>query len=81
MQYRRGWVAFLLFMLTPINYIDRVTLSFAAEPITKEFGLSSVMLGYLFSSFLWAAASILTLTRLPIGGRSAMDAMPAASKA
>jgi hypothetical protein len=26
MQYRRGWVALLLFMLAPINYIDRATL-------------------------------------------------------
>jgi MFS family permease len=63
MQYRRGWVALLLFALSLINYIDRVTLSFAAEPISREFGLSSVMLGYLFSSFLWTY----TLCLLPVG--------------
>jgi MFS family permease len=63
MQYRRGWVALLLFTLSLINYIDRVTLSFAAGPISQEFGLSSVTLGYLFSSFLWTY----TLFLLPMG--------------
>ncbi|MBE7158390.1 MAG: MFS transporter [Rhodospirillales bacterium] len=63
MPYRRGWVALLLFTLALINYIDRVTLSFAADPITREFGLSSVTLGYLFSSFLWTY----TLFLLPMG--------------
>jgi ACS family glucarate transporter-like MFS transporter len=63
MQYRRGWVALLLFTLALINYIDRVTLSFAAGPITQEFGLSSVTLGYLFSFFLWTY----TLFLLPMG--------------
>lgn len=63
MPYRRGWVALLLFALALINYIDRVTLSFAAEPIAKEFGLSPVTLGYLFSSFLWTY----TLFLLPMG--------------
>lgn len=63
MPYKRGWIAFLLFLLALINYIDRVTLSFAAEPIVKEFGLSSVALGYLFSSFLWTY----TLFLIPMG--------------
>ena len=63
MQYRRGWVALFLFTLTLINYVDRVTLSFAAEPISREFGLSPVTLGYLFSSFLWTY----TLCLLPMG--------------
>ena len=63
MYYRRGWIAMLLFALALINYIDRVTLSFAAAPIAKEFGLSPVLLGYLFSSFLWTY----TLFLLPMG--------------
>ena len=63
MPYRRGWVALLLFSLALINYIDRVTLSFAAEPIAREYGLSPVTLGYLFSSFLWTY----TLCLLPVG--------------
>jgi MFS family permease len=62
-MYRRGLVALFLFTLALINYIDRVTLSFAATPIMQEFGLSPVALGYLFSSFLWTY----TLFLIPIG--------------
>src|SRR4051812_24212188 len=36
-----------------INYVDRVALSVASKPIADEFGLSPVVMGYLFSSFLW----------------------------
>ncbi|HWK46943.1 MAG TPA: MFS transporter [Stellaceae bacterium] len=63
MHYRRGWVALMLFSLTLINYIDRATLSFAIEPIAREFGLSTVAKGYLFSSFLWTY----TLFLIPMG--------------
>jgi MFS family permease len=50
---RRYWIYLLLFCLSAINYVDRVALSVAAQPIAKEFDLSPVALGYLFSSFLW----------------------------
>jgi MFS family permease len=63
MRYRRGWVALMLFSLTLINYIDRSTLSFAIEPISKALGLSTVGRGYLFSSFLWGY----TLLLIPMG--------------
>jgi MFS family permease len=63
MQYRRGWVALMLFSLTLINYIDRTTLSFAIEPISQALGLSTVGKGYLFSSFLWTY----TLCLIPMG--------------
>src|ERR1700761_587931 len=63
MQYRRGWVALMLFSLTLINYIDRATLSFAIEPISQALGLSTVAKGYLFSSFLWTY----TLFLIPMG--------------
>ncbi|WP_247301655.1 MFS transporter, partial [Bradyrhizobium sp. 179] len=53
----------MLFLLAMLNYIDRVTLSFAASPIAKEFGLSPVALGYLFSSFLWTY----TVFLIPMG--------------
>lgn len=43
----------LLFTLALINYLDRIALSVAAKPISVEFGLSPVEMGYLFSSFLW----------------------------
>ena len=33
--------------------VDRVVLSVSATPIAKEFDISPVQLGYLFSSFLW----------------------------
>lgn len=63
MPFKRGWIALLLFALAMINYIDRVTLSFAAGPIAKEYGLDPVSLGYLFSSFLWTYALFL----IPMG--------------
>jgi ACS family glucarate transporter-like MFS transporter len=53
MKKRRLWVCVFLFVLTTINYTDRVALSVAAKPISVEFGLTPVELGYLFSSFLW----------------------------
>jgi MFS family permease len=63
MHYRRGWIALLLFSMTLINYMDRSTLSFAIDPISKEFGLSTVAKGYLFSSFLWTY----TIFLIPVG--------------
>ena len=53
MHNRRLWVCVFLFTLTTINYTDRVALSVVARPISVEFGLTPVELGYLFSSFLW----------------------------
>ncbi|MFL9908320.1 MFS transporter [Paraburkholderia sp. RL17-337-BIB-A] len=63
MSYRRGWIALFLFSLSMINYMDRIALSIAAKPIATEFKLSSVGLGYLFSSFIWSYALFL----LPMG--------------
>ena len=51
---RRFWVYFLLLVFAGIAYVDRVNMSVAGKPIAHELGLSPVMLGYLFSSFLWA---------------------------
>ena len=39
-----------------VNYIDRINLSVAAPQIQAEFGLTSVQLGWLFSSFFWLYA-------------------------
>ena len=44
----------LLFTACTINYIDRVVLSVSAPQIVKDFGLSTIELGYLFSAFLWS---------------------------
>jgi ACS family glucarate transporter-like MFS transporter len=63
MTMRRTWVCVFLFMLTFINYTDRVALSIAAKPISTEFGLSPVEMGYLLSSFLWTYV----LCLLPVG--------------
>jgi MFS family permease len=62
--HRRYWVFFLLLLFSGIAYLDRVNMSVAGKPIAREFGLSPVALGYLFSSFLWAYV----LMMLP-GGR------------
>src|SRR5215471_16282606 len=63
MSYRRGWIAVFLFTLAMINYMDRIALSIAAAPIAAEFKLSTVSMGYLFSSFIWSYALFL----LPMG--------------
>ena len=63
MNFRRGWVCLFLFTLTSINYADRVALSVAAKPISTEFGLSPVEMGYLLSSFLW----FYVLCLIPVG--------------
>lgn len=63
MKNRLMWIALLLFLLAMINYIDRITLSFAITPIAKEFQLDDIAKGYLFSSFLWTY----TLFLIPAG--------------
>lgn len=60
---RRGWIALFLFVLSMINYMDRIALSIAAQPIAEEFKLDAVGMGYLFSSFIWSYA----LCLLPMG--------------
>jgi MFS family permease len=64
MTRRRYWVYGLLFLMNAISYTDRVNMSLAGRPISEEFHLTPVTLGYLFSSFLWAYV----LMMLP-GGR------------
>jgi MFS family permease len=53
MQNRRIFIYIFLFSLTSINYIDRVALSVAAQPIAHEFGISPIQMGFLLSSFIW----------------------------
>lgn len=61
--FRRGWVYLLLLTLIMINYMDRSAVSIVAKDIATEFKLSPVLLGYLFSSFLWTYVIFL----LPVG--------------
>lgn len=63
MHYRRGWVCVFLITLTMINYADRVALSVAATPVSAEFRLSKVEMGYLLSSFLW----MYVICLIPVG--------------
>jgi MFS family permease len=62
-SHRRGWVYLLLFLVAVINFIDRVVISVNAQPIAKEFNLTPIALGYLFSSYLWTY----TLCQIPVG--------------
>ena len=60
---RRLVVYFLLFLLSVIAYIDRISISFGAKPLAQEFQLSPVAMGYVLSSFFWTYAICL----IPIG--------------
>ncbi|SAL27463.1 MFS transporter [Caballeronia sordidicola] len=59
----RYWVYLMLFLLTTINYLDRVVLSVGAGPLAADLHVNKVQLGYLFSSFLWGYALFL----IPVG--------------
>jgi MFS family permease len=50
---RRIWIYALLFVMTAINYVDRINLSVASKSIAAAYGLSPGALGLLFSSFSW----------------------------
>ncbi|MGI4797207.1 MAG: MFS transporter, partial [Janthinobacterium lividum] len=63
MQTRRFRIYVLMFLLAAINYIDRSALSVAAAPLSQEFRLDPVQMGYLFSSFLW----LYVLCLVPMG--------------
>jgi MFS family permease len=55
----RTFVYSMLFIVTAINYLDRVNLSVAAKSIATELGLSPVELGWIFSAFLWSYIVVL----------------------
>ena len=50
---RRIWIYVLLFVMTAINYVDRINLSVASKSIAAAYHLSPGALGLLFSSFSW----------------------------
>ena len=47
-------IILFLFLLTTVNYADRATLSITGSDISRQFALSPVTMGYLFSAFGWA---------------------------
>ncbi len=51
---RRWIIGVLLGAGVLVNYIDRINLSVAAPQLQREFGLSPVELGLLFSAFFWS---------------------------
>ena len=50
----RYWIVVMLFIVTAFNYGDRATLSIAGASMSKDLGLDSVGMGYVFSAFSWA---------------------------
>ena len=50
---RRWRIAVLLGIGVIVNFFDRVNLSVAITPLKSEYGLSTVALGYLLSSYSW----------------------------
>src|ERR1700737_1029013 len=55
-----GWT----FLISAIAYLDRVNISIAGKSIAKEYGLTDIQLGYVFSAFVLGYA----LFQPPWGG-------------
>lgn len=51
---KRFAVLAMLFIVTTINYADRATLSIAGPALSKELGIDTVVMGYIFSAFGWS---------------------------
>jgi MFS family permease len=67
-----------LFLVVLVNYIDRVNLSVAAGPLRKALDLSTVQLGYIFSSFSWTYIIFLIPLGRLVDRWGAAKALPAA---
>lgn len=57
-SYIRYRILAFLFISVVINYMDRTNISVAADALTKEFHLSSVQLGLVFSAFGWTYVAL-----------------------
>lgn len=57
----RAGLVFCLFLLSAIAFLDRTNISIAGPQISREYGLSNVRLGWVFSAFLigYAASQVL----------------------
>ena len=53
---RRWLMVVLLFVAMLVNYVDRGSLSIAAVPLMREFGLTPAAMGALLSAFFWTYA-------------------------
>jgi ACS family glucarate transporter-like MFS transporter len=64
MSVRRRYLVYAgTFVMMMLCYVDRINLSVAARSIATSYGLSSLQLGFVFSSFLWTYLVCL----LPLG--------------
>src|SRR3974377_930817 len=61
-----------MFLMSSIAYLDRVNISIAGAAIQKDYGLSDIQLGYVFSAFVIGYA----LFQAP-GGRLRGPVLPA----
>lgn len=50
----RWWIVVMLFVVTSINYADRAVLAIAGPVLSKDLGLNSAQMGFIFSAFGWA---------------------------
>jgi ACS family glucarate transporter-like MFS transporter len=57
----RWFLVFGLFFLSAVAYLDRVNISIAGNSIAAEYHLSTIQLGWVFSTFLWGYASFQTI--------------------
>jgi ACS family glucarate transporter-like MFS transporter len=65
LQGRVRWILIVwIFMISSVAYLDRVNISIASHYIVKEYQLSNIQLGYIFSAFVLAYALF-----QPPGGR------------
>ncbi len=53
----RWAVLFMIAMMALITFMDRTNISIAAPRMSKEFGLSKIQMGFVFSVFAWAYAA------------------------
>lgn len=59
----RYMIIAMLFLVTTLNYADRATLSIAGSALSKELGIDTVTMGFVFSAFGWSYV----LAQLPGG--------------
>ena len=64
---RRYLTLIMIFITVVICYVDRANLSVASDSIKKEFGITKIEMGYVFSAFSW------TYTVLQIPGGWFLD--------
>ena len=70
---KRFLLAFGLFVLSAISYLDRTNISIAGLQISSEFGLGNQRLGYIFSAFLIGYAGFATFSDVQVHTARVLD--------